>query len=119
MTQRRQDGVAIIVGLYVFFSPWIISYFWPTSSISILAQWSHVGVGIVVVIAGIAAIVSAQAWEEYLIGLFGLWLLISPWLLDFSRVAAFAWNAVIAGVIIIALAIGNLFSIRHYREYGA
>lgn len=119
MKQRRKDWAAAIVGLYVFFSPWIISYFWPTSSISILAQWSHVAVGIVVVIAGVAAIVSAQAWEEYVIGLFGLWLLVSPWLLDFSYVAAFAWNAVIAGLIIVALAIGNLLFIRHDREYGA
>ncbi|WP_019936508.1 SPW repeat protein [Bordetella sp. FB-8] len=119
MKHRWQDWAMTIVGLYVIVSPWVIPYFWPDSSISSLAQWNQVIVGAAVVIVAIAWLASAQIWEEYAMGIVGLWLLMSPWLLGFSREAAFALSAVIAGLIIIALAAGALLFVRYHDEYEA
>lgn len=117
MKYRWQNWALTIVGLYVLVSPWVIPYFSPESSISASAQWNHFIVGIAVVLVAFAVLASMQAWEEYIEGILGLWLLVSPWLFGFSQVGPFAWNAVISGLLIIALAAGAVLYVRYHGEY--
>ncbi len=42
-------------------------------------------------------------WQGWFNLILGLWLIVSPWLLGFSTVAAAMWNSVIVGIVVAAL----------------
>jgi hypothetical protein len=44
-------------------------------------------------------------WQLWLTGLIGIWLIISPWVYDFSNNAGALWNSIIFGIITLILAI--------------
>ncbi|WP_074011149.1 SPW repeat protein [Numidum massiliense] len=44
-------------------------------------------------------------WQLWLTGLIGIWLMISPWIYDFSSKTGGMWNNVIFGAIVLILAI--------------
>lgn len=63
----------------------------------------------------LAAILGFQEWEEWVSGVAGLWLVVLPWLLGFDDLAAAMWNAVICGVIVLAMAAEELWEIHYLR----
>jgi hypothetical protein len=68
---------------------------------------AHVaGVGIIVL--AMAAIYAHVDWEEWLNLLLGLWLIVAPWVLQFSSANAVIAH-VIVGVLVAALAAGELW----------
>lgn len=119
MKYHWQNWTLAIIGLYVFSSPWVIPYFSPESSIGEMAQWGHYIIGAALVIVSLVVLASDQVWEEYVLGLLGLLLLASPWLLGFSQIAPFVWNALIVGLLVLALTAGAVLYVRYHREYGA
>jgi hypothetical protein len=42
-------------------------------------------------------------WQDWTNIALGLWLLVSPWVLGFSSIAAATWNAVLLGIAIVVL----------------
>lgn len=101
--QRWQDWVTTLVGVYVFLSPWIIPYVFPASIAAGLTGWSHYIAGAAIVVVGVAALADYKLWEEWVDLALGAWLIISPWVIGFSGMTALAWNAVIAGAIVVIL----------------
>ena len=104
--QHWQDWVNVLLGLWVFGSPWLLEHTMLTEvpGGGLLGMWNAWIVGLaVVVIAGIA-IYAYNSWEEWTNIILGAWLLISPWVLGFSTSAALMWNAVIFGVLVIGFA---------------
>ncbi|WP_436249983.1 SPW repeat protein [Mesorhizobium amorphae] len=64
----------MLVGVYVFLSPWIIPTFFPGSTVMPVIGWSHYIVGVAIAVMGMAALASFQLWQEWLILILGLWL---------------------------------------------
>ncbi|CAM3398256.1 SPW repeat-containing protein [Bordetella sputigena] len=117
--QRWQDWVTTLAGAYLFFSPWIISYFSPSSTITGAAVWSHYVVGVVIVAIGLAALASYQLWEEWVEVALGIWLVIAPWILGFPAVKAFAWSSIVVGIVVIAMAAAALARMKVLTQRGA
>ena len=113
--QRRQDWVNVFLGLWILISPWAIQHTMSTGNYGTTSavMWNIYLVGVAISVLASAAIIAIPFWEDWsnlALVMFGGWLLISPWVLGFSSAAALMWNAVIAGVIVVALASGAITS---------
>lgn len=56
-------------------------------------------------------------WQDGVNVLLGVWLLISPWLLQFSGNAPATWNSVILGVVIGVASISALVRFHEWEEW--
>ena len=100
MRQRWEDWINCILGIWLFFSPWILSY-----STNHVAAWNAYVIGIALFVFTIWALSIPKPWEEWVNAVLGLWLVVSPWVLAFSTQLVPAWNAVICGLIVLVLSL--------------
>jgi hypothetical protein len=98
-----QDPLALILGLWMGLSPWILGH-----QAESTPTWNAVILGALIALTALFALYRVMAWQEWANAVFGVWLVISPWVLGFSALAAAAWNAVIVGVLVVALAVWAL-----------
>lgn len=109
LTHSWQDSLSLILGLWLFVSPWVLDF----SAVEI-AMWNAVIVGLVIAMMALMTLVEFHDWEEWADMIVGAWLVISPWLLGFTDpegvVAAgtATWNTVIVGVLVLGLALWSL-----------
>jgi hypothetical protein len=97
---RWQDWVNLILGVWLFFSPWI--YHRAAGNFG----WNDWVLGVIVFIVALWAIGQpTAAGAEWVNTIAGAWLFISPWALGFSRFSAGAWNDWIVGIVVFILAI--------------
>lgn len=101
-----QDWVNFLLGLWVFGSPWLLEHSMATEAPSggILGMWSLWFVGLAVSVIATIALYAFNAWEEWTNLALGAWLLVSPWVLGFSKSAVLMGNAMIFGVLVLVLA---------------
>jgi SPW repeat len=103
-TERWQDSLNVVLGVWLILSPWILGF-----ASTPAAMWNAVLIGLVIAAAAAAALVDFHKWEEWADMAFGLWLLLSPWILGFAAMlAAATWNFVVVGILTIALAAWSL-----------
>lgn len=95
-TRRWQDWGMFALGVWLFFSPfWISSY----GSLTSPATWSSCISGGLVAIFALGALAEGKRWEEWLNAVIGLWLVLSPFVLNYYESLA-GWNHLIVGVLI-------------------
>lgn len=122
---RWRDVVNLVLGVWLFVSPWILQY----TAIE-LAAWNAYVLGVIIAVAAIAALVAFHEWEEWADMAFGLWLIVSPWVLGFATLTttalpaetgavgteagAFAatWNFIVVGALTLALAAWSVWDAR-------
>ena len=104
-----QDWVNLVAGGWLFAAPWILGY-----DDLPAASWNSWIFGVIVVVVSAAALVQFAPWEEWVNVVIGVWLLISPWMLNFARpeTQQAQWNSVIIGLIIGSLALWDALSHR-------
>ena len=102
--KRWQEWLIAAIGIWTFVSPWFLSPGATGPTIDANVAWSFHIVGLAIAVAGIAAIVAYRLWEEWVEVVLGLWLLASPWVLQFRDIAGLSWNALIMGLAVILLA---------------
>ena len=109
--KRWQDWVMLILGAWLFLSPfWMPGY----ASTQSVAAWNAYVLGVLVVIFAWWAIVSPRPWEEWVNLVLGIWLIIAPFVLAFNTSEPGAtWNQIIVGVLIGADAIWALTQYSH------
>lgn len=56
-------------------------------------------------------------WQDPVNAICGAWLILSPWALGFAGTTAAAWNFVVAGVLLVATALGAIFLPRLWEEW--
>ncbi len=97
-SKRWQDWVMLILGAWLFFSPFWMSAYASTTSI---AAWNAYVLGAVVVVFACWAIASPQTWEEWTNLALGAWLIIAPFVLAFyNSESGAAWNQIVIGLLI-------------------
>jgi hypothetical protein len=64
------------------------------------ASWNALAIGILLILLSVSAM-TFRIWEAVI----GLWLIASPWLLQFSLNRVLTWNAVIAGLLLVVLSV--------------
>ncbi len=103
-TARWQDGLNLIIGAWLFVSPWIYGI---TSNAG--AAWDYwiVG-GLIFLIATWAMIAPRVTGDEWANTVLGAWMFVSPWVFGFALVAGAAWNAWILGAAVVILALWAL-----------
>lgn len=94
-----QDAGNLLLGAWLLFSPWLLGY---TGEAAAATNAYIVGAAIALIAAG--ALYAYQKWEEWLNVALAIWLVISPWVLGFSAMAAVMYNAVVIGLLVLALA---------------
>lgn len=86
MRRWREESVLDLYNLalaaVLFISPWFFPHASRTAAIDLRAS------GAAIVCLSLAAILAFASWEEWANLVFGLWLVISPWLLGFAHTRA-------------------------------
>jgi len=102
MTQakRWQDAVNAGVGVWLVLSPWALGY-----STERAAMTNAAILGLALIAVALGAVFAPHAWEEWTESALGLWLIASPWLLGFSAQTNAMRNAVVTGLVVLALAL--------------
>jgi|SRR3989442_1187105 len=107
-----QDPLNALIGVGVILSPWILGF---QDERVLMANAVVAGLALIAVALG--AIFVPRAWEEWTEGALGLWLIASPWALGFSTHRDAMYSAVIAGIVVVALALWTLFSDKEYSAW--
>jgi hypothetical protein len=98
------DVINLVLGAFLFLTPWLFAStpgvgIWPGAE-----GWNNWIAGIVIAALSIAALLSFAEWEEWLNLIIGLWVIVSPWALDFAGHTAAMWSNVVVGVIFATVA---------------
>ena len=103
---RWQDGINLLLGVWLFFSPWIVGF---TATAAASNAWVF---GIIVIILALLAIFAFQRWEEWISAAIGVWVFVSPWVLHLSANTNILWNSLIVGALLVILALWSV-SLEH------
>jgi hypothetical protein len=95
------DAGNLVMGALLVLSPWVFEF-----ETSVQAQ-NAVRSGIAIVLLSIAAFVGFAAWEEWGNLIAGLWLVVSPWILDLG--GSTRWYQITIGIAVVALAKNELW----------
>lgn len=97
-----QDSLTFILGAVLFLSPWLFGF---TGTIA--ASNAHI-VGAILAAMALMALFAFQPWEEWVSGLVGAWLVISPWFLGFGAAVAPTVTHTLVGIAAVVLAIWSI-----------
>jgi hypothetical protein len=92
-----ENWISMVLGIWLFFVPWIFPSTALAASVGNLADWNFWIVGVVVAVSSGMALDELKPWEEWTNLVLGFWLLISPWVLNFAAAQNLMLNAVILG----------------------
>lgn len=100
-TVSTLSGINIIAGIWLFISPFILAF----SGVG-TALWNTLIIGVAVTIMAIVRVTNPLQYEgvSWMNFVLGIWLILAPFILGFSWVAAALWNSVILGAIVLILA---------------
>ncbi len=98
---RWQDWGNLILGVWLLLSTLIIPYP-PDLGSAILSSYMS---GVAIVVFSACAMYMPKLWEEGVNVLLGLWLVVSPWALNFVSNQNLSANAVLVGLAVVILAL--------------
>jgi hypothetical protein len=91
------DVSNLVLGAVLCASPWIFTFAaGPQSQNAVIS-------GIIIAVLSLAALAALAVWEEWLNLIMGLWVIVSPWVLQFQESNAMMIHVVI-GIIVAVLA---------------
>lgn len=105
---RWRDKVMLLFGAWLALSPYLLGF----ATTAILAMWSTLVVGLILIAMAALAIWKQKAWEEWLLLALGAWLLIAPIVLGFIGLPVAAANSFIMGILVGGDAIWSLIDMR-------
>jgi len=103
--QHWQDIVSVVVGLWLIASPWTLGIHGPLA-----AQGNFVVLGAVLIGFVVTEFFIQESWEEWSELVIGLWLVGSPWVLEFTDNRVAMQNAIGCGLLLSVLALWVLFT---------
>jgi hypothetical protein len=104
-TRRWQDQAILLLGAWLFASPWALGIGAATP-----AAINAFTTGVVMAALAAIDLVRTHVWAVVLNLLVGLWVAISPWMVEALQVPAMATNLLVVGVATIVLALWELRS---------
>ena len=104
-----QDPVNALLGAWLILSPWVLGW---QDHVAVVANCTVIGLALVA--AALGAIFLPRAWEEWTEGALGAWMVISPWVLGFSTLRDATSNAILTGIVILALALWVLLTDKEF-----
>lgn len=116
-TKRWQDWLNLLLGAWLFVSPWVLKY----SASMPKATWNAWILGAAIVVFAAVAVSIPKAWEEAINIILGAWVAISPWALRYTAERDVTTNAVAVGCVVLILAIWAMVrdqGFQHWRHGG-
>lgn len=93
--QRWQDWVGLVLGIWLFLSPWLLGY----AAMQAAAGSAWV-IGIATIVFFGIALAKPQPWEEWVNIVLAVLLVLAPFVLGFMDAGTAAWNHWIVGILI-------------------
>jgi hypothetical protein len=109
--KRWQDWLNLLIGLWLFVSPWVLGF----AGSEISASWNAWILGAAILVFSAIAVSLPQAWEEVINILLGIWMVISSWVIGVTN-RAVETNAVIVGLLVILFAAWAIAMNRDWRN---
>ena len=111
---RWQDWANLVLGAWVFISPWVFGSAYSAGGAN---SWNSWITGVIIFLAAGWAIAQPRViWPEWVNAVAGAWLFVSPWVLGFTGGTntnfGGAWNDWIVGAVVFFLAIWAWFGLR-------
>jgi hypothetical protein len=104
--RQWEDWCDWALGIWLCLSPWVLLF-----ERDGVATRNAVIVGGLIILAEVITLSVFRLWEEWINVVLGAWLIVSPWLLGITN--AFAkGNFVVVGVLVLALALYEVRSLR-------
>jgi hypothetical protein len=100
------DVINLILAVWLFLLPWLVGF---TGVMA--AAWTAWLSAIAVGIFAIAALAAFAEWEEWINLIFGLWVLVSPWVIGVSGQTATTSVLFVTGLAVAAIAAMELWSL--------
>lgn len=121
--RRPQDWINLVLAIWLFISPWVLTFGHgvpvgsPAASGAIqevgMAAWNAWVLGVIVGLLALSALSRVELWQEWFCVLLGAWIFAAPWALGFAGVlAAASWDHWIVGAIIFLVSLWNLGTLR-------
>lgn len=111
--KRWQDWLLVALGTWLIISPFVLSY----NSTTNVAAWNSYILGVAVAGFAIGALSVPRVWEEWVNLVLGIWLIISPYVLQYSDVEPIATrNNLTTGILIAALAVWAMLQYPTHRR---
>src|SRR3982074_239285 len=98
-----QEGVTILLGVWILISPMVLG-FAPVQRDVTWNSWV-IGVVLLIVAAGRAAGQRPRGWRAAATLVPGVWLILSPWVLEFAAHAPARNSTVVAGIAVAGIAL--------------
>lgn len=111
-TKRWQDWFNLLLGAWLFASPWVMAY----EEAMLAASWNAYIVGTAIMLFATYAVSIPKAWEEALNIALGAWLAVSPWALGFAY-RDVAMNTTLVGVAVLSLAVWAMLRDRGFQDW--
>ncbi len=110
---RWQDWDDLVLGLWVFSSPWMLGYATNLPA----AAWTAWLLGGGVMFVACIAIFMPRLWEEPINILLGVSLILSPWVLGFVDQSPAGSITLVAGVLVTTLAVWALVADESFDKW--
>ena len=104
-SRRWQDQVMVLVGVWLFISPWVYAY--PAGSAPAINAYIA---GAIIALLAAFDLYKTYVWAVLLNIVVGAWVAVSPWLVGTVRDPAMTWSLLIAGIATIVLGLWELRS---------
>lgn len=110
---RAASGLNVLAGLWLVISPWALGFATVESAV-----WNSVMLGLAVAIISMMRVAAPLRYEglNWLNFVLGVWLILSPFLLNFGGLESAMWNTLITGLAVLILAAWSASATRSIIE---
>ncbi len=111
---RWQDRINLILAIWLFISPWVLSFAAAAgpvpggaapapAAVAMIgnASWNAWVIGVVIAVIALSGLRSAAPWQAWATLILGVWLFIAPWVLAFAGARNAAWDHWIVGILVV------------------
>ncbi|HTY32210.1 SPW repeat protein [Mycobacterium sp.] len=107
MSAHVTFGLALLTGLYVAASPWIVGF---SATGSLATSDLIVGIAVAFLAYGFATALDRAHGLTWTLPVLGGWLIVSPWVLrGFEPTAGMVWSNVVAGALLTVLGLNATY----------
>ncbi|MGH7037197.1 MAG: SPW repeat protein [Stellaceae bacterium] len=107
-SNRWQDWASLVLAIWLFLSPWVLSFGGPESAAGAVAAWNAWVLAVIVFLVALSAVGFMQFWQEWLTLILGAWIFAAPWVLGFTGLPAASWDHWFVGALIFLFSLSNL-----------
>ena len=103
-----QDWITLVCGVLLFASPWALRF----TGDPMAARTAWVG-GVIIFLAGVAALAQFAEWEEWVALIVGALVIIAPWALRFTAIHAAMWSCGVLGAVVVLSSISEIWAVHN------